>query len=89
MRALAQALTAIFLLSSLMPCFAKDEGKTEHSSPALTTQSQEPGEGQPRVTNQRRKDTHRLNHMMDQRDWDHRKAGRDWRMRSNSENLGH
>jgi len=89
MRALAQALVAILLLSSVVPCFANEKGKTEHSSPALTTQSQEPREGQPRVTNQRRKDTHRLNQMMDQRDWDHRKAGRDWRMRDDNENLGH
>ena len=87
MRALAQALAVFFLLASGVPCFAN--GTTEHSSPALTTRSQEPGEGQPKATNQRRNDTHRLDQMMDQRDWDHRKAGRDWRMRGSSENLGH
>lgn len=89
MRTLAQALAAILLLSSSLACSAREIGKTEHSSPALTTRSQEPAEGQPKATNQRSKDTHRLQQMMDQRDWDHRKAGRDWRMRRNSENLGH
>lgn len=89
MRTLAQAVAVIVLLSSGVPCFANEMGKTEHSSSAPITRSQEPGEGQPKATNQRRKDTDHLDQMMDQRDWDHRKAGRDWRMRSNSENLGH
>lgn len=89
MRALVQALTAIFVMSSGVSCFANETGKTEHSSSPSTTRSQELGESQPRPTNQKRKDTHRLNQMMDQRDWDHRKPGRDWRMRDNGENLGH
>lgn len=89
MRTLAQVLAAILLLSSGVPCFADEVGKTEHSSPALTTRAQEPAESQPKAANQRRKDTHRLQQMMNRRDWDHRKAGRDWRMRGDHENLGH
>lgn len=69
MRTLAQAVAVISLLSSGVPCFANEKGKTEHSSPALTTRSQELEEGQPKATNQRRNDTHRLDQMMDQRDW--------------------
>lgn len=84
MRTPAQVLAVIFLLSSGVGCFADEIGKTERSSPALTN-----GEGQPKVTNQKQKDTHRLQRMMDQRDWDHRKAGRVWRMRGDKENLGH
>lgn len=82
MRILAQALAVIYLLSSGVACFADETGKPDRSSPALTN-----GEGQPKAMNQ--KDTHRLQRMMDQRDWDHRKAGRDWRMRGDKENLGH
>lgn len=63
MRALAQALAVIVLLSSGVPCFAKEMGKTERSSSAPTTRSQEPGESQLKPTNQRLKDTHRLDQM--------------------------
>jgi hypothetical protein len=76
----------ILAVSYGTPCFADETGKTERSSPALT---QESGEGQPRATNQRRKEIHQLDRMIDQRDWDHRKPGRDWRMRGNDKDLGH
>lgn len=89
MRTLVQILASIFLLSSGVLCFANEMGSSEHSSQALTAQSQVSGEGQLKVKNHRRKDTHRLERMMDQRDWDHRKTGRDWRMRGDHENLGH
>lgn len=89
MRNLARVLAAILLLSSGVPSFAKEMEKAEHSSPASTTRSQEHGEAQPKVANQRRKATHHLERMMNQRDWDHRKAGRDWRMRDDRENSGH
>ncbi|BBC03027.1 MULTISPECIES: hypothetical protein [Bradyrhizobium] len=81
MRILAQVLAVILLLSSGVASFAGEIAKPGRSSPALTN-----GEGQPKVTKQ--KNTHRLQGMMDQRDWDHRKAGRDWRMRGDNENLG-
>ncbi len=89
MPTLAQVLAALLLLSSGVPCFADEIGKAEHSSPAQTTRAHEPGEAQPRAANQRRKATHHLERMMNQRDWDHRKAGRDWRMRDDHENTGH
>jgi len=82
MRILVQVIAVIFLSSPGMECFADEIAKPERSSPALTS-----GEGQPKATKQ--KDTHRLQGMMDQRDWDHRKAGREWRMRGDKENLGH
>ncbi len=89
MRILAQILATILLLSSGVLCFANEMGSSQRSSGALIAQSQQSGEGQLKVKNHRRKDTHRLQRMMDQRDWDHRKAGRDWQMRGDHENLGH
>lgn len=88
MRTSAQVLAVTLLLSFAVPCFAKEAGKAQASSPAEKTQSQQPGEGQSKLTNQKQKDSHRLNRTMDQRDWDHRKAGRDWQMRGEHENLG-
>ena len=82
MRILAQVMAMIFLLSHGVACFADEIAKPERSSPALSS-----GERQPKAT--KPKDTHRLHGIMEQRDWDHRKAGREWRMRGDKENLGH
>lgn len=87
MRTPAQVLVLILLLSAVMPCLGKEVGNTEAPSPAQSARSQPP-EVQPKTTNQR-KDIHGLERMMDQRDWDHRKTGRDWRMRRDNDNLGH
>ncbi|WP_128926413.1 hypothetical protein [Bradyrhizobium guangxiense] len=77
------------VLSYVVPCLAKEAGKSRASSPAQTTRSPQPGEAQSKLMNQKQKDEHQLNRMMDQRDWDHRKAGRDWKMRGEHEDLGH
>ncbi|WP_143278078.1 hypothetical protein [Bradyrhizobium sp. UFLA03-84] len=82
MRILVQLLAVIFLLSSGAACLADEIAKPERSLSAPTN-----GEARPKAMNQ--KDSHRLQEMMDKRDWDHRKAGRDWRLRGNKENLGH
>ena len=59
------------------------------SSPVQTTRAPQSGGDQSKLMNQKQKDGHQLNRMMDQRDWDHRKAGRDWKMRGEHQNLGH
>ena len=79
MRNLAQALAVISLLSSSVACLADEIGKTGRSTPAQTN-----GEGPPKATDQKQTDTYRLKRMMDERDWDHRKAGRQWRQRDQS-----
>jgi hypothetical protein len=60
MRTSAQVLTVVLLLSFAVPCFAKEAGKTQASSPAQTAQSQHTGESQSKLTNQGQKDSHRL-----------------------------
>lgn len=78
MRPLARVLTVFSVLSVGMPCSAGQLGTTEGYSPFKS--SQRAGERQPEA-DQTRNATHRLQRMMDQRDWDHRKAGRDWELR--------
>ena len=85
MRTLVRVL-AVFSVLSVgvgMPCSAGQLGTTEVYSPSKS--SQRAGERQPEATDQTRNTTHRLQLMMDQRDWDHRKAGREWKLR-NDEN---
>lgn len=85
----AKIIAMTLLLSSAAPCSAKEGIKTQASSPAQAAQSQPSGEARSKTTDPKQKDSHRLERMMDQRDWDHRKAGRDWRLRGEHENLGH
>ena len=89
MRTPAQILAMTLLLSYAVPCLAKEAGKTQASSPVRTTRAPQSGEDQSKLMKQKQKDGHQLNRMMDQRDWDHRKAGRDWKMRGEHQNLGH
>ncbi|MHC2844867.1 hypothetical protein ACVINU_007801 [Bradyrhizobium diazoefficiens] len=86
MRTLARVLAVFSVLSVGMPCSAGQLGTTEGYSPSKS--SQRSGERQPEATDQTRNTTHRLQRMMDQRDWDHRKAGREWRLR-NDKNPSH
>ncbi|MDH6260475.1 hypothetical protein M2427_004414 [Bradyrhizobium sp. BR13661] len=79
MRTLAPVLTIFSVLSLGMPCSAGQLGTTEGYSPSES--SQRAGEHQPEATDQTRNATYRPQRMMDQRDWDHRKAGREWQLR--------
>ncbi len=79
MRTLALVLTVFSVLSFGMPCSAGQLGTTEGYPPSKS--SPRAGERQPEATDQTRNTTHRLQRMMDQRDWDHRKAGSEWQLR--------
>ena len=85
------ALTVILMLFSSVPsCFAGEMKNASHVRLAQTGRLQEPGPGQPKSPHKKhRKDTEILDRMLDQRDWDRRKVGRDWRIRRSNEDASH
>ncbi len=79
MRTLALVLTLFSASSFGIPCSAGQLGTTDGYSSSKSSPGA--GERQPEATDQTRNTTHHLKRMMDQRDWDHRKAGREWQLR--------
>lgn len=85
------AVTVILMLFSGVPsCFAGEMKNASHVRLAQTDRLQELGPGQTKSPHKKhRKDAEILDRALDQRDWDRRKVGRDWRMRRSNEDAGH
>lgn len=87
MEAILRALfvTALLLLAVGAPSSFADQDQPQQPS---RLRSPEPPKSHSKSTQPAEQAGH-PGRLLDQRDWDHRKPGRDWRMRNGEENLGH